>query len=59
MINIDIFSRETFDQDLAITFLRAAFAAGDVEVHVVQRATRLPIPVLKQPGGTVSEPQHL
>lgn len=48
MVNIDIFSRGDFDQELAITFLRDAFAAEDIEVQMVQRATRLPTP--QQPG---------
>ena len=42
MINIDIFSRDPFDEALALAFARAAFDAGDIEVHSVQRATRSP-----------------
>jgi len=42
MINIDIFSRDEFDESEAIMFVRATFAPGDLEVHSVQRATRSP-----------------
>jgi S-adenosylmethionine decarboxylase len=42
MINIDIFSREPFDEAEALAFARAAFDPGDREVHSVQRATRSP-----------------
>ena len=48
MINIDIFSRSPFDEDVALAFARAAFNPGDVEVHSVRRATRCAAPV---PGG--------
>jgi S-adenosylmethionine/arginine decarboxylase-like enzyme len=40
MINIDIFSRNAFDEAEALAFARAAFDPGDIEVHSVQRATR-------------------
>src|SRR5260370_32273962 len=42
MINIDIFSRNAFDEAEAVAFARATFAPGDMEVHSVQRATRSP-----------------
>jgi S-adenosylmethionine/arginine decarboxylase-like enzyme len=43
MINIDIFSRDAFDEAEALAFARTAFDPGDVEVHSVQRATRSPL----------------
>ena len=43
MINIDIFSRDVFDEAEALAFARAAFDPGDIEVHSVQRATRSPL----------------
>jgi S-adenosylmethionine decarboxylase len=42
MINIDIFSRDAFNEAEVIAFVRATFAPGDIEVHAVKRATRWP-----------------
>jgi S-adenosylmethionine decarboxylase len=42
MVNIDIFSCEDFDVSEVIAFARKKFQTNDVEVHVVQRATRSP-----------------
>jgi S-adenosylmethionine/arginine decarboxylase-like enzyme len=40
MINIDIFSRNAFDEAEAVAFARSTFDPGDMEVHSVERATR-------------------
>ena len=42
MINMDIFSCEDFDVAEVVAFARKLFQTDDVEVHVVQRATRSP-----------------
>lgn len=42
MVNIDIFSCEYFEVAEVIAFARRMFQTNDVEVHVVQRATRSP-----------------
>jgi S-adenosylmethionine/arginine decarboxylase-like enzyme len=42
MINIDIFSCEDFDVDEAVAFAREQFQCNDIEIHVVERATRSP-----------------
>ncbi|HZU66148.1 MAG TPA: S-adenosylmethionine decarboxylase [Ktedonobacteraceae bacterium] len=42
MVNIDIFSCEHFDVDDVATFAKSMFQTNDLEVHVVQRATRSP-----------------
>ncbi len=42
MVNIDIFSCEDFDVADVVAFARSMFRTGDVEVHVVERATRSP-----------------
>lgn len=40
MVNMDIFSCEDFDVAEVVTFAKRLFQTNDVEVHVVQRATR-------------------
>ena len=42
MVNIDIFSCEDFDVAGVVAFARGMFRTSDVEVHVVERATRSP-----------------
>ena len=42
MVNMDIFSCEDFDVAEVVAFARKLFQTDDVEVHVVQRATRSP-----------------
>jgi len=42
MVNMDIFSCEDFDVAEVVALARELFHTDDVEVHVVQRATRSP-----------------
>jgi len=42
MVNMDIFSCEDFDVAEVVAFARKLFQTDDVEMHVVQRATRSP-----------------
>jgi len=42
MVNMDIFSCEHFDQESVVRFATMKFQSEDVEVHVVERATRSP-----------------
>jgi S-adenosylmethionine decarboxylase len=42
MVNMDIFSCEDFDVAEVIAFARKLFQTDDVEMHVVERATRSP-----------------
>ena len=42
MVNMDIFSCERFDQGLVVQFAMTKFQTRDVEVHMVERATRSP-----------------
>ena len=42
MVNMDIFSCEDFDVAEVVACARKLFQTDDVEVHVVQRATRSP-----------------
>jgi S-adenosylmethionine decarboxylase len=42
MVNMDIFSCEDFDVAEVVALARELFQTDDVEVHVVQRATRSP-----------------
>lgn len=42
MVNIDVFSCEPFSSDEVVRFATQMFQAQDVEVHVVERATRSP-----------------
>ena len=42
MVNIDIFSCEYFEVAEVVAFASNMFQTNDVEVHVVQRATRSP-----------------
>ena len=42
MINMDIFSCEHFDQESVVRYATMKFQTADVEVHVVERATRSP-----------------
>lgn len=42
MINIDIFSCEDFDAAEAAAFAKEQFQCSDIEIHVVERATRSP-----------------
>ena len=42
MVNMDIFSCEDFDVAEVVAFARKLFQTDDVEMHVVERATRSP-----------------
>ena len=42
MVNLDIFSCEEFNTEHAIAYAKERFATEDVEVHVIERATRSP-----------------
>ncbi len=42
MLNLDIFSCEPFDVDAVARFACERFQTNDIEVHVVERATRSP-----------------
>src|SRR5215471_6847117 len=42
MVNIDIFSCEDFDVAEVVAFARGMFRTSDLEMHVVERATRSP-----------------
>ena len=42
MVNMDIFSCEDFDVAEGVAFARKLFQTDDVEMHVVERATRSP-----------------
>ena len=42
MVNMDIFSCEDFDVAEVVAFARKLFQTDDIEIHVVQRATRSP-----------------
>jgi S-adenosylmethionine decarboxylase len=42
MVNIDVFSCEPFSPDEVVGFAMQMFQAKDVELHVVERATRSP-----------------
>ena len=42
MVNMDIFSCEDFDVAEVVAYARKLFQTDDVEMHVVQRATRSP-----------------
>lgn len=42
MVNLDIFSCEEFDIEHAIKFAKDQFATDDVEIQLVERATRSP-----------------
>src|SRR5438105_7106558 len=42
MVNMDIFSCEHFDQESVVRYATMKFQTEDVEVHVVERATRSP-----------------
>jgi S-adenosylmethionine decarboxylase len=42
MVNLDIFSCEEFDVDDVLWFATTRFQTKDVELHVVERATRSP-----------------
>lgn len=44
MLNLDIFSCNEFDVGHAVSFARAMFAPGDIEINSVRRATRSPRP---------------
>ena len=45
MVNIDVFSCEPFSPEEVVRFAVQMFQATDVELHVVERATRSPRPV--------------
>lgn len=49
MINMDIFSCEHFDQESVVRYATMKFQSEDVEVHAVERATRSPRLVTRQP----------
>ena len=49
MVNMDIFSCEHFDQESVVRYATMKFQTEDVEVHVVERATRSPRPATRQP----------
>lgn len=42
MVNMDIFSCEPFDREVVTRFAMTTFQTRNVEVHVVERATRSP-----------------
>ncbi len=42
MVNMDIFSCEPFDREAVLRFAMNRFQTTDVEIHVVERATRSP-----------------
>ena len=42
MVNMDIFSCEPLDQEAVARFAMTRFQTGDVEVRIVERATRSP-----------------
>lgn len=42
MVNMDIFSCEVFDCEAVLRFAMQRFQTSDVEIHVVERATRSP-----------------
>ncbi len=42
MVNLDIFSCEDFDVADVVAFARQMFQTNDIELHVVERATRSP-----------------
>ena len=42
MVNMDIFSCEVFDREAVLRFAMQRFQTSDVEIHVVERATRSP-----------------
>ena len=42
MVNLDVFSCNPFDVEHAIAFAKELFATDDVEIHLVERATRSP-----------------
>lgn len=42
MVNLDVFSCNPFDVDRAVAFTKAQFQTDDVEVNLVERATRSP-----------------
>ncbi len=42
MVNLDIFSCEDFDVADVVAFARRMFQTNDIELHVVERATRSP-----------------
>ena len=48
MVNIDIFSCESFDVDDVLWFATTEFQTEDVEVHTVERATRSPRMSMRQ-----------
>ena len=49
MVNMDIFSCEHFDQESVVRYATMKFQTEDVEVHVVERATRSPRRATRQP----------
>jgi S-adenosylmethionine decarboxylase len=61
MANMDIFSCEHFDQESVVRFATMKFQSEDVEVNVVERATRSPRPTTRQPvwrGNPVARPDE-
>jgi len=42
MVNLDVFSCNTFSTDEALQYASRMFATTDIEVHEVERATRSP-----------------
>jgi S-adenosylmethionine decarboxylase len=50
MANMDIFSCEYFDQESVVRYAAMKFQSEDVEVHVVERATRSPRLATRQPA---------
>ncbi len=42
MLNLDIFSCKSFDEQKAIAFAQMMFDPKDIEIHSVERATRSP-----------------
>ena len=60
MVNIDVFSCEPFSPDEVVSFAVQMFGAKDVELHVVERATRSPrLATSRATGGAFSsDPEH-
>ncbi len=42
MVNLDVFSCNSFSTEDAVAYAKTMFETGDVEIHEVERATRSP-----------------
>ncbi len=54
MVNLDVFSCNSFETERAVAFAKAMFATEDAEVHVVERATRSPREMVMQEASRVA-----